>query len=68
MVVSYKSAIMPITQQARWIQCNVSDHRKYGSTFLKCTLRMDSGTVLKILNSFSPVSFTYIMAARLLQR
>jgi hypothetical protein len=42
------------------------NHKKYGRTFLKCTLFIDSGTVLNILNYFYPLSLIYMMAAKLL--
>ena len=45
-----------------------ADHKKYGRTLLKCILFIDSGTVLKILNSGAVFYFTYIIDARLLQR
>ena len=46
----------------------IANHKKYGRTLLKCILFIDSGTVLKILNSGAVFSFTSIMDAKLLQR
>lgn len=43
-----------------------NNHKKYGKTFLKWTLLVDSGTVLNILNSVSQFSLTYMIDAKLL--